>query len=257
MAADLIHPDDRPHPAARFRAHLASYLRGLPAPELAELLAGLPDPVTVDLIANSPPAARPRPAPRHLARPPRHRAAAAAVAAGGGGRPARRPRCPPRRRTTRRHPGRLGRQPPLGHPARQGPGGRAAARRGAAWSRERDDLAAMAFDDPAARAARARAAHPGLAGLVAARRALTGFGLAWSPGRFGPGFRFSAQGCSRRVEGVSHLGCSTSGPKLPMSCGGRCSPSLNQAVEQGGCRSPIPRCISASRGVAASSVSIP
>jgi hypothetical protein len=51
MADDLIHPDDRPDPAARFRADLAGYLHGLPAPELADLLDGLPDPVTVDLIA--------------------------------------------------------------------------------------------------------------------------------------------------------------------------------------------------------------
>jgi hypothetical protein len=51
MADELPHPDDRPDPVARFRADLAGYLRGLPAPELAELLDGLPDPVTVDLIA--------------------------------------------------------------------------------------------------------------------------------------------------------------------------------------------------------------
>jgi hypothetical protein len=51
MAADLIHPDDRPDPAARFRADLAAYLRGRSGPELADLLDGLPDPVKVDLIA--------------------------------------------------------------------------------------------------------------------------------------------------------------------------------------------------------------
>ncbi len=51
MVDDLLHPDDRPDPAARFRTDLAGYLRGLPGPELADLLAGLPDPVTVDLIA--------------------------------------------------------------------------------------------------------------------------------------------------------------------------------------------------------------
>jgi hypothetical protein len=51
MADDLVHPDDRPDPAARFRADLAGYLRGLSGPELADLLDGLPDPVTVDLIA--------------------------------------------------------------------------------------------------------------------------------------------------------------------------------------------------------------
>jgi len=51
MADDLVHPDDRPDPAARFRADLAGYLRGLSGPELADLLRGLPDPVTVDLIA--------------------------------------------------------------------------------------------------------------------------------------------------------------------------------------------------------------
>jgi hypothetical protein len=51
MAADLVHPDDRPDPTARFRADLAGYLRGRPGPELADLLAGLPDPVTVDLLA--------------------------------------------------------------------------------------------------------------------------------------------------------------------------------------------------------------
>jgi hypothetical protein len=50
MAADLIHPDDRPDPGARFRADLAAYLRGLSGPELADLLDGLPDPVKVDLI---------------------------------------------------------------------------------------------------------------------------------------------------------------------------------------------------------------
>jgi hypothetical protein len=50
-ADDLVHPDDRPDPAARFRADLAGYLRGLSGPELADLLDGLPDPVTVDLIA--------------------------------------------------------------------------------------------------------------------------------------------------------------------------------------------------------------
>jgi hypothetical protein len=48
--ADDLHPDDRPDPAARFRADLAGYLRGLSGPELADLLDGLPDPVTVDLI---------------------------------------------------------------------------------------------------------------------------------------------------------------------------------------------------------------
>jgi len=51
MAGDLLHPDDRPDPGARFRADLAGYLRHLSGPELADLLAGLPDPVTVDLIA--------------------------------------------------------------------------------------------------------------------------------------------------------------------------------------------------------------
>jgi hypothetical protein len=35
MAADLLHPDDRPDPAARFRADLAGSLRGLSGPELA------------------------------------------------------------------------------------------------------------------------------------------------------------------------------------------------------------------------------
>jgi hypothetical protein len=50
MADDLVHPDDRPDPAARFRADLAGYLRGLSGPELADLLAGLPDPVKIDLI---------------------------------------------------------------------------------------------------------------------------------------------------------------------------------------------------------------
>jgi hypothetical protein len=50
MADDLLHPDDRPDPAARFRADLAGYLRGLSGPELADLLDGLPDPVKVDLI---------------------------------------------------------------------------------------------------------------------------------------------------------------------------------------------------------------
>jgi hypothetical protein len=50
MAADLAHPDDQLDPAARFRADLASYLRGLSGPELADLLDGLPDPVKVDLI---------------------------------------------------------------------------------------------------------------------------------------------------------------------------------------------------------------
>jgi hypothetical protein len=51
MTADLPHRDDRPDPAARFRADLASYLRGLSGPELADLVDGLPDPVKVDLIA--------------------------------------------------------------------------------------------------------------------------------------------------------------------------------------------------------------
>ena len=51
MADDLIHPDDRPDPGARFRADLAGYLRQLSGPELADLLDGLPDPVKVDLIA--------------------------------------------------------------------------------------------------------------------------------------------------------------------------------------------------------------
>jgi hypothetical protein len=51
MAADLLHPDDRPDPAARFRADVADYLRGLSGRELADLPAGLPDPVTIDLIA--------------------------------------------------------------------------------------------------------------------------------------------------------------------------------------------------------------
>jgi hypothetical protein len=43
MADDLIHPDARADPAARFRADLVGYLRDLPGSELA----GLPDPVTV------------------------------------------------------------------------------------------------------------------------------------------------------------------------------------------------------------------
>jgi hypothetical protein len=51
MADDLLHPDDRPGPAARFRVDLGGYLRGLSGPELADPLAGLPDPVTIDLIA--------------------------------------------------------------------------------------------------------------------------------------------------------------------------------------------------------------
>ncbi|HYT24905.1 MAG TPA: hypothetical protein VEP73_00265, partial [Actinomycetota bacterium] len=62
MADDLLHPDDRPDPAARCRADLAGYLRDLPAPELADLLDGLPDPVTVDpigaLAARGPASAR-------------------------------------------------------------------------------------------------------------------------------------------------------------------------------------------------------
>jgi hypothetical protein len=59
MADDLLHPDDRPDPAARFRADLAGYLSGLSGPELADLLDGLPDPVTVDLIAEPLRVARP------------------------------------------------------------------------------------------------------------------------------------------------------------------------------------------------------
>jgi hypothetical protein len=51
MAADLLHPDDRPDPTARFHADLAGSPRGLSGLELADLLAGLPDPVTVDLLA--------------------------------------------------------------------------------------------------------------------------------------------------------------------------------------------------------------
>ena len=51
MADDLVHPDDRPDPAAWCRADLAGSLRGLPGPELADLLNGLPDPVPVDLSA--------------------------------------------------------------------------------------------------------------------------------------------------------------------------------------------------------------
>jgi hypothetical protein len=51
MADDLAHPDDRPDPAARFRADLAGSLRGLSGRELAGLLVGLPDQVKVDLIA--------------------------------------------------------------------------------------------------------------------------------------------------------------------------------------------------------------
>jgi hypothetical protein len=43
MADRLVHPEDRPDPVARFRADLAGYLRGLPGSELADLLAGLPD----------------------------------------------------------------------------------------------------------------------------------------------------------------------------------------------------------------------
>jgi hypothetical protein len=44
MAADLVHPHDRPDPAARFHVDLAGYDTGLPAPELADLVDGLPDP---------------------------------------------------------------------------------------------------------------------------------------------------------------------------------------------------------------------
>jgi hypothetical protein len=46
MANDLTHPDDRPDPAARFRADLAAYLRGLSGPvkvdQIAALAAGGP-----------------------------------------------------------------------------------------------------------------------------------------------------------------------------------------------------------------------
>jgi hypothetical protein len=37
MADDLVHPEDRPDPAVRFRADLAGYLHGVPGPELADL----------------------------------------------------------------------------------------------------------------------------------------------------------------------------------------------------------------------------
>jgi hypothetical protein len=48
---ELIHPDDRPDAAERFRADLAGYLRERSGPELADLLDGLPDLVKADLIS--------------------------------------------------------------------------------------------------------------------------------------------------------------------------------------------------------------
>jgi hypothetical protein len=145
MADDLLHPDDRPDPAARFRTDLAGYLRHLSGPELADLLDGLPDPVKVDLIA--------------------------ALAACG----------PAHARLPATWPA---------HPD-------------AEFMRRRS-LREVVTDRRAARAAR-----PGLAGLVAARRrAVTLLGLAWSPGPRGRGFRFSAHGCVVVSNGSSHLGCS-------------------------------------------------
>jgi hypothetical protein len=153
MAADLIHPDDRPHPAARFRAHLASYLRGLPAPELAELLAGLPDPVTVDLIAEL--AAR---GPAHARLPVtwpghpdtellRRRSLREVVADRRAARAARRAGAPPGATladwaANRPLVIRPGKDPAVERRLGEALRGRAAERG------ERDDLAAMAFDDP-------------------------------------------------------------------------------------------------------------
>jgi hypothetical protein len=153
MADDLVSPDDRPDPAARFRADLAGYLRGLSGPELADLLDGLPDPVKVDLIGEL--AAR---GPAHARLPAtwpghpdtellRRRSLREVVADRRAARAARRTGPPPgttladwaANRSLAIRPAKdsaVGRR--LGEALR----GRAAERG------EREDLAALAFDDP-------------------------------------------------------------------------------------------------------------
>jgi len=153
MADDLIHPDDRPDPAARFRADLAGYLRGLPGPELADLLAGLPDPVKVDLIAAL--AAR---GPAHARLPDawpahpdtellRRRSLREVVADRRAARAARRAGPPPGAALAGWAANRPLVTRPTRDPAVQRRLGEALHGR-AAEHAERDDLAALAFDDP-------------------------------------------------------------------------------------------------------------
>jgi hypothetical protein len=123
MAANLVHPDGRPDPTARFRADLAGSLRHLSGRELADLLDGLPDPVKVDLLAalaaRGPAYARlPETYPGHPdAEIMRRRSLREVVSDRRAARTAR--RTGPQ--TVWGHPGRLGAQPPVGDPARTRP----------------------------------------------------------------------------------------------------------------------------------------
>jgi hypothetical protein len=153
MAADLIHPDDRPDPAARFRADLAGYLRGLSGPELADLLAGLPDPVKIDLIAAL--AAR---GPAHARLPDtwpahpdsdlmRRRSLREVVADRRAAHAARRASPPPGATLADWTTNRPSVTRPTNDPAVQRRLGEALHGR-AAEHAQRDDRVAMAFDDP-------------------------------------------------------------------------------------------------------------
>jgi hypothetical protein len=156
MADDLVHPDDRPDPAARFRADLAGYLRGLPAPELADLLDGLPDPVKIDLIAalaeRGPAHARlPDTWPGHPdAEFMRRRSLREVAADRRAARATRRAGPPPGVTLADRAYNRPSVTRPAKDPAAERRLGEALRSRTAerAERDERDDLAAMAFDDP-------------------------------------------------------------------------------------------------------------
>jgi hypothetical protein len=151
MAADLTYPDDRPDPAARFRSDLAGYLRGLSGPELADLLTGLPDPVKVDLIAElaecGPAYARlPDTWPAHPdSELLRRRSLREVVADRRAARAARWTGPPPGATLADRLTNRPQVTKPTRHPAVERRLGEALQGRAAA---ERDERAAMAFDDP-------------------------------------------------------------------------------------------------------------
>jgi hypothetical protein len=153
MVDEFIHPDDRPDPAARFRADLAGYLRGLPGPELADLLAGQPDPVTIDLIAelaaHGPTYARlPDTWPGHPdAELLRRRSLREVVADRRAARAARRAGPPPGATLTDWAANRPSVTRPVRDPAVERRLGEALRAR-AAEHGEQDERAAMAFDDP-------------------------------------------------------------------------------------------------------------
>jgi hypothetical protein len=149
----LVHPDDRPDAAERFRADLSGYLRERSGPELADLLERLPDPVKADLISEL--AER---GPAWLRLPPdwpghpdaehsRRRSLREVVADRRAARAARRASPPPGAALEERLATRPHGSPPAADPARQRRLGKAL--RGHASQREdQDERTAMGWQDP-------------------------------------------------------------------------------------------------------------